>query len=923
MRDDGAVVYLNGEEIIRSNMPAGEINHLTLASSYVPIPAESEFNEFVLDTSLLLDGTNILAVEVHQGGGGSADLSMKLEITGFLPAEPITLDQSTLIKARVLDAGMWSVLHEAQFIVAEIASVENLALTELNYNPHRPSDEENAAGFVNNDDFEFIELQNAGTGPIDLLQLRFVEGIDFDFSGGGLAQLDPGEHVVVAKNPAALEFRYGTLANVVGPYNESLSNGGESVVLQNTLGDTLLSFTYGDSGDSGWPDRADGSGASLELINPTGVPWADPQRATYLDNSDNWRSSGEYLGTPGMVGAGHYDGVVINEVLTHTDDPLVDSIELHNPTGEDIPVGGWWLSDSNGDMLKFQIPATGVVPAGGYVVFYEGHYDGSGLLAFDPVNEFGGNDPVKDFALSGARGEDVWLLKDDGDGSPLQFVDHVEFGSSFNGESFGRWPDGSGELVPMIWRTLGKANTSPRIGPDLIISEVMFHPPDPGGGILPEDLEFIEIYNTTSDTVNLNQWRTRKGLDFDFIPGTMLAADEALVVVSFDPTDVVKLANFRTHYGIDASVQIVGGHPDQLGNGGDWVQLQRPDNPPADDPLYVPHPLQDEVEYDDTWYPTTDGLGDALHRIGSNRWGRQSDSWNAAPPTPGAVDLRAELGEPLVFYDNSRWDNETKGGSDLTAVALDKKALRPGQTATFANYTSYTKGINGLIVDLFDLKLPASVTVADMAFRIGNDNTPADWALAPTPGRVDVLPDGGTLGSDRIVLGWDDHAIQNTWLEITVLANARTGLAEDAKFYFGHATGESGNSAFDAQVDAMDVLAVRNNPRPFFDPAELDNPYDFNRDRRVNAIDTLIARNNQTWAGTELQLIDLSALPARAIVQDPEAVDDEIASARFAWLQQIDPDVSPGRAAQIVGYSGERVERAIDRLLALSDYWGT
>ncbi len=939
VRDDGAVVYLNGQEIIRSNMPAGEINHLTPASSFVPVPAESQFNEFVLDPSLLLAGNNVLAVEVHQAGGNSADVSMKLELTGFLPGDAITLDESTLVKTRVLDVGVWSALHEAQFIVAEIATVENLALTELNYNPHSPSDAENTAGFVNGGDFEFIELQNTGAQPIDLAGLQFVDGINFDFTGQGLTQLNPGEYVVVAKNPTAFQFRYGTLANVLGPYNENLDNGGESIVVENILGDTLLSFTYGDSEDPGWPDRADGNGATLELINPAGVPWTDPARTTYLNDSDNWHSSGEYLGTPGAAGTGHYDGVVVNEVLTHTDDPLVDSIELHNPTGEDIPVGGWWLSDSNGDMLKFQIPAGVIVPAGGYIVFYEGHYDEGGLLAFDPINEFGGNDPVKDFALNGAKGEDVWMLKDDGDGSPLKFVDHVEFGAGLNGESFGRWPDGSGELVPMISRTLGRANSSPRIGPDLIISEVMFHPPDSGGGLLPQDREFIEIYNTTSATVSLNQWRLRKGLDFDFIPGTTLAGDEALVVVSFDPADVVKLAAFRAHYGIDPAVQIIGGHPDRLDNDDDWVQLQRPDDPPANDPLYVPHPLEDEVEYDDVWYPSTDGFGDSLHRIGSNRWGRQADSWKAAPPTPGMVDLTAELNEPFVFYDNSRWDNEAKGGSDPTAVAPDKKALRPGQIATFANYSSYSKGINGVIVDLFDLKLPASVTVADMAFHIGNDNTPGNWGLAPTPGRVDVLPDAGALGSDRIVLGWDDNTIQNTWLEITVLANPRTGLDADAKFYFGHAAGETGNSATDAQVDASDVFATRNNRHAFWDPAELDDPYDFNRDRRVNTIDTLIARNNQSSAGTELQLIDLSAqaspairaagaaqMQARdAVFQELEVVEEELSSARFAWLQEIESGASvykrlgPGRSSQIAGYGSDRAEKAIDRLLKLED----
>ncbi len=57
---------------------------------------------------------------------------------------------------------------------------------------------------------------------------------------------------------------------------------------------------------------------------------------------------------------------------------------------------------------------------------------------------------------------------------------------------------------------------------------------------------------------------------------------------------------------------------------------------------------------------------------------------------------------------------------------------------------------------------------------------------------------------------------------------------------------------------AGDILETRNTPLTFFDPATIDTVHDFNRDRRVNAIDTLIARNHQTWSATELQLIDLS-----------------------------------------------------------------
>ena len=91
-----------------------------------------------------------------------------------------------------------------------------------------------------------------------------------------------------------------------------------------------------------------------------------------------------------------------------------------------------------------------------------------------------------------------------------------------------------------------------------------------------------------------------------------------------------------------------------------------------------------------------------------------------------------------------------------------------------------------------------------------------------------------------------------------MLANQNTGLREDHVFYFGNAVGEVGNSAANAIVNMSDVVATRKNPRPFFDPAQMDTVHDFNRDKRVDAVDTLICRNNQTSSGNALNLIDLS-----------------------------------------------------------------
>ena len=983
LRDDGAVVYLNGQELLRSNMPTGAIDYQTTSSAGVVNAGEDTFYEFAVDPALLVDGSNVLAVEIHQTGSSSSDISFDLEMEASLPVITVTLPVDDLIfqttsfsdpqgagsfeamewrvgeisdpeapsydptapkifeinaiwesgelssfndqitvpadslevghayRARVRmqdNTGRWSHWSDpVQFIAGPPTGppTGGLRITEINYNPADPTADETDAGFVDNDAFEFVELLNTGSLPIDLTGVQFTAGIDFDFTGSGLNTLTPGQYVVVAKDPAAFAERYGSVPNLVGPYPNQLNNGGEQITLTDAFGQTLLDFIYGDSGDAGWPNRADGNGATLELIAPAAVPQDNALRIVYLEDGNSWRSSSEYLGSPGSAGAGPLGTVVVNEVLSHTPDPAVDAIELYNPTDSPIALGGWWLSDSSDDFFKFRIPGGTTIPAYGYATFYEGHYVGE-TFTVDQTNEFGGPG-MKDFALSGSRGDDVWLLMDPGGSSSLRFADHVEFGGSLGGEPFGRWPDGTGDLYPMTAFTPDEVNSGPRPPQEVVISEVMYNPP---GDDDPDELEFVEIYNTAVYSVDLTGWRLRKGFDFDFAPGTMLDARSALVIVSFDPSDQTTLDAFRAAYGIGAEVTIVGNPNDTLSDTGERLQLQRPDTPPLDDPLYVPHVIEDEVDYLSSWQATTDGGGDSLNRTARTDWGNDASSWTAEPPTPGTADALRTIGVAgrYVFYNNS---------SLGSTIATDKAALLPGEQATLANYTSYVHGINGIIIDIAGMVNPGAIDENDFTFKLGNDDTPGNWIDAPAPADIDAT-DG------RITLTWDDGAIRNTWLEVTVLVTGDTGLSVPDVSYFGNAVGETGNSLSDATVDAIDVLATRQNPQPFFDPAAIDNVYDFNRDQRVNAIDTLIARNNQTWSGTELELIDLTTSKgavvnskAKNAGQAPplndallnDAPRDDAPLNGDRWIGDVDPGIDKERSSKLQ-------EQAIDRLLA-------
>jgi hypothetical protein len=79
LKDDGAVVYLNGQEVHRVNMPTGTIGYTTAASTALGTPQEATFYSSTL-ANTLLTGTNVLAVEIHQANGTSSDLSFDLEL---------------------------------------------------------------------------------------------------------------------------------------------------------------------------------------------------------------------------------------------------------------------------------------------------------------------------------------------------------------------------------------------------------------------------------------------------------------------------------------------------------------------------------------------------------------------------------------------------------------------------------------------------------------------------------------------------------------------------------------------------------------------------------------------------------------------------------------------------------------------------
>jgi len=649
LRDDGAVVYINGTEVWRTNMPDGTITYTNYADDPVFDAAEKTYYTYYTDNSSLQNGDNIIAVEIHQCAPNSSDISFNLELKasvagsgtgtvyyttdgtdprlhggGIAPGallydSPVTLTESAVFKARAKNAGQWSALNEAAFAVGPV--MDNLRITEIMYHP---------AGDPNT---EFVELQNIGTETINLNRVSFTNGIYFTFPSVQLAQ---NEYALVVRSESAFETQYGTGLNVVGQYTGSLDNAGEKIRLQNAVGQVIHEFRY----DDDWYPVTDGSGFSLNIINPTATApdhWNHPE-SWQAGNVTGGTPQGAHL--PNIVPNG---AIVINEILTHTDDLVYgDWIELYNTTASSINIGGWFISDDRDNLKKYEIQLSdprAAIPANGYVVFYSQQdfrnpYDPGSIIQFG-LSELG----EQVYLSSGSEGELA------GGYSITEDFDAAE-----NGITLGRYikSPASGydvDFVAMASATKGAANSEPKVD-SVVINEIMYNPyPDSD-----ETAEYIELKNVSGSTLTLydpvypqNTARFTDGIDFTFPTGVTLSEGEYLLVVRGNP-DV-----FRSTYGIPPSVQILGPFQanTKLDDGGEKIELSMPGHPETGTGL-VPYIRIDRVKYSDgrhpqeypdlpcdPWPAEPDGQGYSLAKIDSTQYGNDVANWTADTPTPG------------------------------------------------------------------------------------------------------------------------------------------------------------------------------------------------------------------------------------------------------------------------------------------------
>ncbi len=212
-----------------------------------------------------------------------------------------------------------------------------------------------------------------------------------------------------------------------------------------------------------------------------------------------------------------------------------------------------------------------------------------------------------------------------------------------------------------------------------------------------------------------------------------------------------------------------------------------------------------------------------------------------------AINTPATIVGRGISYGGSHGFAETEMPSSI-------EALLPGQAASQSNFTNYYLGLNRVVIEVAELASSA-IDSSDFEFRVGNTADPSNWMLLSATSAI-ALPTvsvvAGVSGQpDKVILAWPDNAIENTWLQVTMKSNARTGLTVDDVFYLGNQIGDVNgdvNSQNQILVNSFDSTSTRLNQAPTA-TVGIDDPYDVDRNGRVNSFDVIRVLLNQSTGG--------------------------------------------------------------------------
>ena len=472
LRDDGAVVYLNGVEVVRSGMSPGAVTYLTTADAPgTSGTEEAMFFPFTIDHTLLVTGDNVIAVEVHQLTASSSDLSFALELVAITNPPPTLPPSAGLVVPTSLaendspyGAGT---LRAAGYRLQEVYGAENfpaapLVITELRYRPDA------TYGFAFDTIVADLQIHlSTTTRNPDGLSATFANNIGADETEVFSGELEISSSFT---GPEGGPKDFDIIIPLQTPFTYDPSEGNLLVDIRNASGSGASPLS-GDGSPGDFASRVGGGIASatggldsgvdaLMLVSTNGPPPPPTPRAVRLTRGPylqlgtttniivRWRTD---RATNGIVRFGRADGALnwsVTEPAPVTDH-VVTLTNLLPDTKYFYAIGHTDTNMAVGPDYYFTTAPTAAKPTRIWALGDCGtaaQSGGSGALL------------VRDayLAHTGSRETDVWLMLGDnayGYGTDSEYQSAV-----FNTYQAGlrRWP---------LWSTLGNHETyAPQLG---------------------------------------------------------------------------------------------------------------------------------------------------------------------------------------------------------------------------------------------------------------------------------------------------------------------------------------------------------------------------------------------------------------------------------------------------------------------------
>lgn len=635
LRDDGAVVYLNGNEIVRSNMPSGDITFETEASDFVADAAEDTYNSFSLQ-SLLVEGENVISVEIHQSNGNSSDVSFDLELkamkTGggdILSTEALidlNLSGDTILIAHFLPTGdclLPSEITENTTLTidcspylaqADVRVLPNVSLTiDPGVEIHFP---ENASLIVLGDlqingtaDLPVRFLPNEVAGDESWGNLTFQNTTDtssltyFEIIGATKGVHPIQENAAISAFQANLVLDNIHIETVFGnPIFAQYS----SVQLTNSFlhseitGD-LINVKYGYG--------------LIENCEFHGNDQIDTDAIDYDEVENGVVRNSKILNLLGF----NSDGIDLGESSKNV---LIENNLIHNCTDKGISVGqqSTVLIQNNSivntnqgvavkDESQVEIDQTTFHNNATAIACFEKNIGSGGGYAV-VTNSILSNSPIQPASADEYSSLDISYTLSDTE--PVAGNDNLFANPLFNDaprNDFQLLLDSPAGLTGIDTQgnpiDLGTKYHEHQALANVHFSAIQYNPIDN------EEAEFLKIHNPSDETIDLRGYNITDGIEYIFAPFTEIAPGESILLV--------KDANLFA----DSTGQIFEWTSGKLANSGETLQL-----------INRYGIVQDQVTYDDMapWSELADGGGFYLRLRGHNLDNHFAESWEEVLP---------------------------------------------------------------------------------------------------------------------------------------------------------------------------------------------------------------------------------------------------------------------------------------------------